>query len=183
MKAIDHVPLPDDSQIPPHILEELKKYPPLNIHRLLTWVPECWESWMNFMHGIYLTDFNPKLREIAICRYGFKNAAKYELFQHVPLALKSGVSQRELDILRSESPVVSLLDEENFVCRVVDEFEDLAGLSEPTFQELLSRYETRKAMQLLMILGHYCCVTRVLNATRLPCEAVSPLQHFASPAG
>jgi hypothetical protein len=31
-------------------------------------VPETFKPWLDFVAGIYKTDFDPKLREIAICR-------------------------------------------------------------------------------------------------------------------
>lgn len=64
------IPLPTDNEIPAELAARLTELPGLNITRLLTLVPECFEPWMDFVAGIYRTDFDPRLREIAICRYG-----------------------------------------------------------------------------------------------------------------
>lgn len=183
MKNENQVPLPENSQIPSKILEELQKLPPLNIIRLLALVPECFKPWLDFVSGIYKTDFDPKLREIALCRYGFKAKSPYELQQHKALAAQKGVTPAELNVILSEDKVVTLGEEINFVCRVVDEFEDLATISDDTFKELFSRYSTKKGMALLVSLGHYSCVVRVLNSARVPLEKVSPLENYTSPTG
>ena len=183
MKINNHIPLPNDSDIPKDILEKLKKNPLLNITRLLTLVPETFQPWLDFVTGIYKTDFDPKLREIAICRYGYKTNAPYELHQHKALAKQKGVSDNELDIILSEDIVISLNDDANFICKVVDEFEDLATLSEETYEELLTRYDIKQTMTLLVTLGFFSCVTRVLNSARVQLEKVSPLEHFGSPTG
>jgi len=179
----NQVPLPADDQMPKDVLEELQKHPPLNIIRLLALVPECFKPWLDFVAGIYKTDFDPKLREIAICRYGYKANAPYELHQHKALAKQKGVSPAELEAILSEENVVSLDEEGNLICKVVDEFEDLATLSDETFKELFSRYGVHKGMTLLVTLGHYSCVVRVLNSARVQLEKESPLKNFKSPAG
>lgn len=181
MKHYEYMPLPEDKQLSPELLEELKNLPPLNIHRLLTISPENRKPWMDAVTTLYRSDFNPKLREIAICRYGFKTNCKYELHQHKALAAVKGVSPRALGIILSELVVKSLTEEENFICKAVDEFEDNAGVSSATLDELIDRYGVKKAMEFLILLGHYTCVCRVLNSTKIPLEPVSPLANCTSP--
>ncbi len=181
MKHYEYMPLPEDKQLSQELVEELKKLPPLNIHRMLTISPENRKPWLEAVTALYRSDFNPKLREIAICRYGFKTDCKYELHQHKALAAVKGVSARELKIILSEPVVKSLTEEENFICKTVDEFEDNAGISSSTLDELIYRYDVKKAMEFLILLGHYTCVCRVLNSTKIPLELVSPLANCTSP--
>ncbi|HBM17366.1 MAG TPA: carboxymuconolactone decarboxylase family protein [Lentisphaeria bacterium] len=184
MKHYSSVPLPEDNQLSHEMAKELKRFPPLNIHRLLTLLPDdCRRGWMDSVSAIYKTDFNPKLREIAICRYGFKTNCKYELHQHIALAKNMGITEDELKIILSEREVKSLTEEENLICKAVDEFEDLAGVSEATLNELLNRYSVQKTMVFFYILSHYTCVTRVLNSTKIPLEPISPLSLCKSPVG
>jgi len=183
MKHYEYIPLPKDEELSTELVNELKKLPPLNIHRMLTISPENRTPWMDAVTAIYRSDFNPKLREIAICRYGFKTNCKYELHQHKTLAEVKGVSADELKIILSEQSVVSLTEEENFICKAVDEFEDLAGIKSDTLDKLIDRYGVKRTMEFLILLGHYTCVCRVLNSTKIPCEPVSPLKGFTSPVG
>ena len=120
MSTSKYIPLPQDNELPQETVNLLKNLPPLNIHRLLTLAPNTHQPWLDFVAGIYKGAFDPRLREIAICRYGFKTNSSYELHQHKALARKVGISSQELEIICTEQNVVSLSDEENFICQVVD---------------------------------------------------------------
>ena len=102
------IPLPSDSELPVELAARLAELPGLNIIRLLTLAPECLEPWMALVAGIYQTDFDPRLREIAICRYGARTHASYELFQHTAMARKHGISDSELMAILDPEPVTSL---------------------------------------------------------------------------
>ena len=177
------VPLPADNEIPAELAARLAELPSLNIIRLLTLVPECFEPWLDLVAGIYQTDFDPRLREIAICRYGARAHAPYELFQHTAMARKHGVSDADLEAILSQAPVDTLDDEANFLCKVADELEDEATLTDETRSDLFARFGRQKAMALLVTLGHYSCVCRVVNAAGIPTEDRSPLEEADSPTG
>jgi len=176
------IPLPSDSELPVELAARLAELPGLNIIRLLTLAPECLEPWMALVAGIYQTDFDPRLREIAICRYGARTHASYELFQHTAMARKHGISDSELMAILDPEPVTSLDGDANFVCRIADELEAEATISEATRSELLDRFGDKGAMALLVTLGHYSCVCRVVNASGIPLEARSPLEDASSPS-
>ena len=177
------IPLPSDGELPQSVAQRLAQLPALNIFRLLALVPECFGHWVDLVNGIYETDIDPRLREIAICRYGARTRAPYELFQHTPLARQQHVSQAELETILHAETVDSLDDAANFTCGVVDEFEDTASLSEPARAELLARFGRRTATAFLVLLGHYSCVCRFLNASGIPLEPQSPLEDAGSPIG
>lgn len=99
------------------------------------------------------------------------------------MARKHGVSDPDLKAILGREPVNALDDEANFVCKVADEMEDQASMSEETRSELLARFGRSKAMALLVTLGHYSCVCRVVNASGIPTEERSPLEDASSPAG
>ncbi|MEI8082750.1 MAG: carboxymuconolactone decarboxylase family protein [Actinomycetes bacterium] len=177
------IALPTDDEIRPDVLDRLKTMPPLNIIRALARTPECFGPWLDFVAGIYAMDFDPRLREIALCRYGNIANSPYELEQHTALARGRGVTDAELTAIASEHPVTTLDDDGNLICRVVDEFEGTATLGDDTLAVLLGRFEESTVMTLLVTLGHYSCVVRVVNAARVPLEGTSPLAGRGSPTG
>jgi alkylhydroperoxidase family enzyme len=180
---VTSIPLPDDDDISAELVAKLSEFPQLNIIRLLALVPECLQPWMDLVAGIYRTDLDPRLREIAICRYGARTNAPYELFQHTAMARKNGVSEEELTVILGPEPVAGLDAEANLVCRVADELEAEATLSDELRAELLARFGRTDTMALLVTLGHYSCVCRVVNAAGVPTEQRSPLADADSPAG
>ena len=140
MRSVD---LPEDAEIPEAALERLRALPAINIYRLLGIVPQSVIPWTDLTAALYQCDLDPRLREIAICRQAHAANAGYELHQHRFIAQNNGVTDAELDAVLFESPVRSLDPEANLVCKVADELEGRAGLSDQTFDELYVRSTPR----------------------------------------
>jgi alkylhydroperoxidase family enzyme len=175
------VDLPEDAEIPEPALRRLRVLPPINIYRLLAIVPQSVVPWTDLTQAVYECDMEPRLREIGICRQAHAANAGYELHQHRFIARNNGVTEAELEAVLSESPVRSLDSAANLVCKVADELEPRATLSDETFDELYGAFGRRRATELLFILSFYSAVARLSNATRIPIEADNPLQRSASP--
>lgn len=178
MRSVD---LPEDAEIPEAALERLRSLPPINIYRLLGIVPQSVVPWTDLTQAVYECDLEPRLREIGICRQAHAANAGYELHQHRFIARNNGVTEAELEVVLSESTVRSLDSPANLVCKVADELEGRATLSDETFDELYGAFGRRGATELLFILSFYAAVARLSNATRIPIEADDPLQRSANP--
>ena len=175
------VELPDDAEIPEAALQRLRALPPINIYRLLGIVPQSLIPWSDLTRAVYQCDLAPRLREIGICRQAHVAQADYELHQHRFIARNNGVTEAELDAVVSEPAVTSLDAQANLVCKVADELEGRATLSDDTFDELYGAFGRRGATELLLTLSFYAAVARLSNATRIPIEAGDPLRGSASP--
>jgi alkylhydroperoxidase family enzyme len=175
------VDLPEDEEIPKDALERLRALPPINIYRLLGLVPQSVLPWTDMTQAVYECDVEPRLREIGICRQAHAANADYELHQHRFIAQNNGVTAAELEAVLSEPTVRTLDPAANLVCKVADELEEHASLSDETFDELYREFGRRGATELLFILSFYCAVARLSNATRIPIEADNPLQGSANP--
>jgi alkylhydroperoxidase family enzyme len=179
MPAVD---LPEDAEIPEDALERLRALPPINIYRLLGLVPQSVIPWTDMTRAVYECDVDPRLREIGLCRQAHAANADYELHQHRFIALNNGVSEAELEAVLSEPSVRSLDPAANLVCKVADELERGANLSDETFDELYRKFGRHGATGLLFILSFYSAVARLSNATRIPIEADNPLRGSANPS-
>src|SRR4051812_22473881 len=168
MRTVD---LPDDAEIPQAALRRLRALPPINIYRLLGLVPQSLIPWTDMTQAVYDCDLDPRLREIGICRQAHAANADYELHQHRFIAQNNGVTEADLEAVLSEPTVRSLDPRANLVCRVADELEGRASLSDETFDELYGECGRRGATELVFILSFYCPVARLSNATRIPIEA------------
>lgn len=177
------IPIPTDAQLGPAMVAELAKLPALNIQRYLALVPGCFHGWNELLAGIYGSGLDPKLRETVICRVGARARCQYELHQHTVLARRNGVTDLELAAIMSEEPVSTLGDEANLLCRVADQMHDGGPLSDDTYEAFSSRFDVHEAMAWLILIGHYSCVVRVLNAARVPLEAEHLLAGESSPLG
>ena len=178
MRSVD---LPEDAEIPEAALQRLRALPPINIYRLLGIVPQSVIPWTNLTQAVYECSLDPRLREIGICRQAHAADARYELHQHRFIARNNGVTEAELDAVLSEPTVTSLDVPANLVCKVADELEQRATVSDETFDELYGAFGRHGATELLFILSFYGAVARLTNATRIPIEADDPLLRSASP--
>jgi len=179
--SVRTVDLPRDAEIPEAALERLRALPPINIYRLLGTIPQSVIPWTDVTRAVYECNLDPRLREIGICRQARAANAAYELHQHRFIARNNGVTEAELEAVLSESTVRSLDSLANLVCKVADELEGQATLSDETFDELYGAFGRRVATEVLFILSFYSAVARLSNATRIPIEAENPLQGSANP--
>lgn len=176
-------PVPSDQQLGPDMVAALAHVPNINIHRYLALAPHCYPGWNELLAGIYASGLDPKLRETAICRVGAVASCDYELFQHTSLAKGVGITDAELEAIMTERPVTSLSDEANLLCRVADEMHGGGPLTDATYEAFLADRDPHEAMAWLILLGHYACVVRVINAARIPTEREHRLAGEATPLG
>jgi alkylhydroperoxidase family enzyme len=179
--SVRTVELPRDADIPEPALQRLRSLPPINIYRLLGIVPQAVIPWTDMTGAVYQCELEPRLREIAICRQAHTAHAEYELHQHQFIARNNGVSEAELEAVLGESVVASLDPPANLVCKVADELEARANVSDDTFDELYTAFGRQIATELIFILSFYCAVARFSNATRAAIEADNPLQRSSNP--
>jgi alkylhydroperoxidase family enzyme len=175
------VDLPEDAEIPEAALERLRALPQINIYRLLGIVPQSVVPWTDLTAALYQCDLDPRVREIAICRQAHAANAAYELHQHRFIAQNNSVTDAELEAVLSEFPVRSLDPEANLVCKIADELEGRASLSDDTFDELYGTFGRRHGTELVFILSFYAAVARLSNGTRIPIETDDPLQKAPNP--
>src|SRR5436190_10876633 len=178
MRTVD---LPTDEEIPEAALARLRSLPPINIYRLLGIVPQSVIPWADMTKAVYECELDARLREIAICRQARAANASYELHQHRFIARNNGVSEAELEAVLDEPTVASLDSSANLVCKVADELETGATLSDETFEQLYGAFGRRSATELLFVLSFYSAVARLSNATRIPIEDENRLQRSSNP--
>ena len=88
--------------------------------------------------------------------------------------------RRQHRILRD--PVVTTLDPlANLVCRVADELETTATVSDGTYDDVLAAFGDDRARELVLVLSFYCAVARYTNATRAAIEVGDPLANTSNP--
>jgi alkylhydroperoxidase family enzyme len=167
------IPLPDDDELVPEIRELLSALPPLNLFRMLANAPASMKAFLE-MGGSILTrsKFDPRKREIAILRIAHVTRAPYEWHHHVVLGKSVGVTDDEIEKIATDGPVISLDEEGNLLCRVADEISLDVRLSDGALSQILERYETRGATELILCCCWFNLVSRFLESTRVEIEGV-----------
>lgn len=109
-----------------------------------------------------------KLRELAILRVAQLSAARYEWVQHVPIALLTGATEAQIDALERGTVDGSCFDaEERAVLRFTDEVVRDVRVSDETFSTLAERLGSREIVELILAVGFYMTMARLMEATEI----------------
>ena len=165
------IPLPTDDELSPEVRDAIANLPPLNIFRMLGRLPESFRPFLQ-LGGSLLGDpkLDPRIREIAILRVAHVTQASYEWAQHEQLGRNVGVTDADIDAVRSDEPAARLDDEAALVCRVTDEITREVRLSDEALELLLDRYEIEQACSLILCVSYYNMVSRFLESLRVEIE-------------
>lgn len=176
-----HVPLPSDEQLPPDVVQRLAQRPPLNVYRMAANAPGFFIPFTDLIQAAYRGALSERQREIAILRQGARAGAAYEVHQHRLIALSIGLNEAEIAGITSLGDTPFLSGPERLICRVCDQLETTATVDDETHHLARQEFGDAGFVELVMLVGLYCSVARLLNATRVPIEAVNYLADKASP--
>lgn len=170
------IPLPDDADLDSEILEILSKLPPLHVFRMMANAPASFRPLVEFAFSLLAKSaFDARKREIAVLRVAHVTRASYEWFQHAIVAKRVGVTDQEIEKIAVDGPVTGLDEEGNLLCRVADEISNEVRLGDEALQQILDRYGTREATELILCVSYFNMLSRFLESTRVALEEESPL--------
>jgi 4-carboxymuconolactone decarboxylase len=165
------VPLPADEDLSPEIVDRLKKLPPLNLFRMVANAPASFQPFLDFAGSVLLSSELDKIkREIAVLRVAHVTRSRYEWVQHVRLAKSLGMDDETIGKIACDGPVEGLDEEGNLLCRVADEVSLDVRLSDEALGDILSRYGTRQATELILCCSYFNMLSRFLESTRVELE-------------
>jgi len=121
---------------------------------------------------------SPKLRELAILRVANLSKAEYEWVQHVALAKVVGVTQPQVDALgRGEIHSPCFDAAEQLVLEFATEVIRDVRASDQTFARVREQLTPREIVELVLAVGYYMMVARLLETTAVDLEP--PAEGFA----
>jgi 4-carboxymuconolactone decarboxylase len=132
-------------------------------------------NWLRFGRDCLDGDlFDPVLRELAILRVArLTPGAEYEWVQHVPILLAVGGSAAQVAALESDDIEADALgDEGRLVIRFTTQVVLDAAPDEPTFNSMSASFSTAEIVQLLLVIGQYMMLARVMATSGLEVDAV-----------
>jgi alkylhydroperoxidase family enzyme len=166
------IPLPTDNDLPAAIRETLASLPPLNVFRMMANAPASFQALIDFaMSVIVSSEFDARKREIAILRVAHVTHSKYEWVQHVAFGKRLGVTDPEIGQIGVDGPVTGLDEEGNLLCRVADEISRDVRVSDIALSQILRRYGTRQATELILCCSYFNMLSRFLESTRVALES------------
>ena len=112
----------------------------------------------------FQTRLSDRLRELLILATARANSCQYEWTQHVGLALRSGVTQAEVDALNAGEVPAGLAPVEAAAVRYVQELGRDRRVSDGTFAALREHLDEREITDLTLVTAYYTALGMALNA-------------------
>lgn len=116
-------------------------------------------------------ELSPKLREIAILRVGFLARCRYELTQHRSIALRAGVSEKQINELGQWKLSREFSEEEKIVLAYTDEVAVNIQVKDETFNELKRFLSEHSIVELTATIAYYGMACRILEALQVDMES------------
>lgn len=170
------IPLVEKADAAPRVADYYAKleeggFQVLNIYKALGNCPQFVPDFFKLGNRIlFQGKLDPKLRELAILRVGYLAEAPYEYTKHEAIALKSGVSQRQVDDLRQWSGSSAYDEAERAVLQYTDEVSRGYRASDEAFADVRQHLDDGQVVELTVTIGYYEMICRVLEALQVDVE-------------
>lgn len=113
---------------------------------------------------------NPRLREIVILRTAKLSGSVYEWTQHVPIAKAAGVTDDQVAAIENWESTGCFSELDRLVLRFTDEVARNVKGSRQTLDELKKHLGAGEIVELIMAVGFWGMVARVLETTEVDLE-------------
>ena len=122
-----------------------------------------------------------RLRELAILRVARLSRAEYEWVQHVPIAQMTGVSDEQIAALERDDTTAACFDPvDRVVLQATDEIVRDGGPLDATFAALSAHFSHREIVELVVAVGFYMVMARLMISTRIDVEEAQGHKVIAS---
>ncbi len=137
----------------------------LHLYQMLLHSPPLAEGWLAFLTAVrQRLDLPGDLRELVIMRVAHLNGAPYEAAQHVPHALKEGVTQAQLDDLADWVPSAHYSPRQRAVLALCDAITRDIHFDPALLAAVKQELGERQAVELVATVAAYNMVSRFLEA-------------------
>jgi 4-carboxymuconolactone decarboxylase len=160
----------DPERLPGAAREALEAMPALGVFRMMANAETAFRPWLRW-GGVLLSDLelDPVLRELAILRVArLTPHADYEWVQHAPIARSIGASEEQVAALeRDDIEAGCFSDAQRTMLRFTTEVVRDARASDATFEAAKALLSAREVIELLIVIGQYMMLARVMATTDL----------------
>ncbi len=162
------LPYVDPATAPAPVREILEQLPvKLNIFRMMAHAETDLRPLLGLGTAILARQqLDAKLRELAILRVATLSPARYEWVQHVPIARATGATEAQVAALERDDIAAACFDPlEHAVLRFTTEVVREVRASDATFRDVAGRLSPREVVELVVTVGYYMLVARLLETT------------------
>lgn len=162
------LPYVDPTTAPEEVRQVLAQLPvQLNVFRMMAHAETDFRPLLSLGTAILARQqLSPKLRELTILRVATLSKARYEWVQHVPIAHATGATEAQVAAIeRGETEAACFDTLERVVLRFTTEVLRDVRASDATFTELAGLLSAREVVELILTVGYYMMIARLLETT------------------
>ncbi len=139
---------------------------PLNIFRTFAHAPDALTPFLTW--GSYIlskkNSLNARQREIVILRIGYLCRSGYEWTQHVEIGLRAGISEAEIEAIKTGAEAPNWSPADAALIRASDDLHASQFISDKVWAELKLHFTDRQCMDCILTAGQYTLVSMLLNS-------------------
>jgi alkylhydroperoxidase family enzyme len=155
---------------------------PPNILTTLGQHPRLFRAWLRYSgHLMPFGQLPRRDTELVILRVAWRCRSAYEWHQHVPIALRVGLSPDEVAGVADGRPAAGFTHRQRTLLAVSDEL--LAGrkLTDATWSGVQTTLRDREAIELCLLIGHYQGLASAIGGLGIQIEHVPGRQSYREP--
>lgn len=107
---------------------------------------------------------DPRTQEIAILATARSNDSEFEWAAHAPAALQAGVSAQTIDVIRRQSSLESLDNDDRLIVRIARQLFAERRLDDVLYGEAIARFGSKKLVELISFMAMYAGTAYLLAA-------------------
>ncbi len=143
----------------------------MNIYRTLAHHPKLFKRWSVFgTHVLYRSTLPPRERELLILRTGWLCQSEYEWSQHVIIGKVAGLTDEEIERIKSGPGAAGWSKNEADLLRATDQLLQDSFINDETWAALSEVYDTRQLIDVIFTVGQYKLVSMALNTLGVQLE-------------
>ena len=140
----------------------------LHLYRMLLHSPPLAEGWLGYFTQVrQRLDLDAGLRELVIMEVAHLNRAPYEAEQHVPFALRAGLTQAQLDALPHWQASPDFDARQRAALQLADTMTSHVQVPAALMAEVRAQLDDRQTVELVATIAGYNMVSRFLEALQI----------------
>jgi alkylhydroperoxidase family enzyme len=145
---------------------------PPNIFTTLGRHPRLFRAWLRY--SAHLMPFGSLPRrdtELVVLRVAWQCRSPYQWQQHVPFALRAGLTAREVTGVTEGPPWDAFTERQRALLATSDEVLALRSISDATWSAVRAGLSDREAIELCLLVGHYQGLATTIGALGIQVES------------
>jgi 4-carboxymuconolactone decarboxylase len=140
----------------------------LNVFGTIANHPTLMREWLRFAtYALTKSTLDPRTRELAVLRVGWRCDAPYEWGQHVVVGRAVGLTDDDVRRVAEGPDADGWTPAEVAALRATDELHDRSTITDPTWAALTGHFSDQQVLDLVFLVGNYHIVSFALNACRV----------------